>query len=78
MSRGEKGFVILVGGLVLIPILGLIASLTIGWDAGLIGRLGTGLWLMSVFLWIVFRDSRRKWPEASTFQRYVNVITFKR
>ena len=51
-------------------------------DAGPIWRIIGQFWTLYVFLglaaYIVFWDSKKRWPDKTAFQRWTNLITFKR
>lgn len=49
-----------------------------GWTgaATISGYLGTSLILAGTMFYIVFFDSKKRWPSKSAFDRYASVITF--
>jgi hypothetical protein len=73
-----KGFVVLIFGLITILFIGIVLWAYRVPTAPLITNAATLVWMLGVMAWVVVRDSRKRWPEASTWERYVNVITFKR
>jgi hypothetical protein len=46
--------------------------------AWFVGNFGTFLWLIGVLLWIVFFDSKKRWPNTKAMDRAMNVMTFRR
>jgi membrane protein YdbS with pleckstrin-like domain len=46
--------------------------------AGLVSQGGTILVVLVALVHVVFFDSKSRWPEQTTFQRFMNVMTFKR
>lgn len=70
--------------LVVLPIFGVIILATVlfflGYEreASLTSTFGTSLVLFVTVIFIVFFDSRKKWPGQSAKQRFVKLITFDR
>jgi hypothetical protein len=68
-----------------LPLMAMIVGAPIAYCLGvspaiiqLLTTLGTLLVMSATVLWIVFVDSRRRWPEASAFDRFTRFITFYR
>jgi hypothetical protein len=62
---------ILVSAIVLV----LIGQRDLAW---VVGNLGSLVWVLAILAWIVFVDSRRRWPGLSAFRRYARIVTFYR
>lgn len=80
LQRNEKQYLFLLVLPLLLVIAAAIVLIVFGYPniASVVGYGGTVVVLLLVMLYVVFVDSKRRWPEASTWQRYANVITFKR
>jgi len=46
--------------------------------ASLVALAAPAVWTFGLLVWVVFFDSRGRWPRASLYQRLVNVVTFRR
>lgn len=69
-------FKIYLGGLIaLIPLTLLIgffspdAAFAVGWG-------GTLLWMTGFMFFIIFFDSKKRWPSSSPFDRFARLVTF--
>lgn len=80
MTRGEKQFVFLLFlPLVAIAMLTILSFLVWGEDVAMLISFGGCAAVMAMnFAYIVLFDSRKRWPNATAFQRFVNVVTFTR
>ena len=79
MDKGTKQFAVFAGGLVAIILLATVLTLTVSPGAGTaLSYGGTTLWVFGTLAYVVFIDSKQRWPEASAFTRFSYVITFKR
>lgn len=76
MPGWPTGMKVLVGGLLTIIVVNIVLlSLGYGDTAALIGNFGTLVWMVSVILWIVFFDSKKRWPSKKPFDRFASLIT---
>jgi hypothetical protein len=79
MARLRDGSLVMLLGYVVIIIAVLILFLARHRDAAsFVSFAGTPLWTFSLLAWVVFFDSRRRWPGAPASQRLLYVITFRR
>lgn len=78
MSKGEKQFLAMVSTFVAL-IVATIIVFAVGYHgvAGDIGAFGTPLLMLAWMLYAI-HDAASRWPGTSFFQRYTNIITFKR
>jgi hypothetical protein len=69
----------LIGGIVACMV-GAVTLLALGHPdaAWWVGNCGVFIWLLIVLTYIVFWDSKKRWPGTTAFERYANVMTFRR
>lgn len=71
--------VALFGGIILSMVASLIAWPIWGYNvAYCISLFGTVVVVFGVLAYVVFIDSKRRWPNVPTFDRFARVITFYR
>ncbi len=46
--------------------------------ADVLGTVGSLVWMLGFLAYVVFVDSRHRWPGVRAFHRYARVITFYR
>ena len=79
MNEGERNMCWFCGGLLLLIPAAIIVDLVAGstWGA-VVGSGGTIVWMTLTMAWVVLVDSRKRWLADSAWQRFINVITFRR
>lgn len=78
MSKGEKQFYTMIASLLAL-IVATVVVFMLGYHgvASDLGAFGTPLLMLGWMLYAI-HDAASRWPGTSLFQRYVNIITFKR
>lgn len=70
---------VIMGGLVAIivavPVLLLVGAKDAAWW---LGEGGTLVWLLGGLAYAAIWDSKKRWPDVSTFTRYARIVTFYR
>ena len=78
LRKNEKQLLVIVTPLLLIIMISLVIAYTVNSLVGtFVGFNLTISWIIGSFIFITI-DSKSRWPEASVFQRFANVVTFKR
>lgn len=79
MRRNEKQFIVLVVGFLVIILAALATwALSNSGIAAVVADSGTLMWITIQMIYVVFFDSRSRWPGLTSWQRFTNVITFRR
>ena len=79
LKRNEKKFLLVcIAPILLNMTISLILMFTVGSEVAIPTQYALYfLWMVGAFTYIVI-NSKSRWPKASAFQRFANVITFKR
>lgn len=66
-------------GLLIVAIIAIATTLAGHVTAGyFLGSFGTMFYMILVMAWVAIFDSRTRWPNTTPWQRFSNIITFKR
>lgn len=80
LEKGEKQVLFLI--ILPIPLLAVIATVLslkgMKDEADWVSYGGTFIVIMGTLLYIVFRDSKKRWPHLTLFQRWTKIITLQR
>lgn len=77
LGSWPRGMQVQCAGLIVILIVNL-ALFAAGYGdlAAILSPVATLFWMLGMVAWIVFFDSKKRWPKRSVFQRYASLITF--
>ena len=79
LRRNEKQFLLVtIVPVLLILVISIMVMLIVGPSQGqLTSMVLMTLWMLFAGIYVLF-DSKSRWPGLSTFERFANIITFKR
>jgi hypothetical protein len=76
-GQGQHNFHVFVLGYVVVLIAAVAAGIAVNFNLGLqVGLSAILAWILFTGVWIVFMDSRSRWPDVGAFTRFVRVMTF--
>ncbi len=80
LRRGKKQFLVLVVLLIMVMIAATVVFALTGNSelTQAVSMSGTALVLMGCMVYVVFFDSKRRWPDANARERFAKVMTFQR